>query len=45
MRGGSWYSYPRYCRSASRDHDLPDLAGLNVGFRVVCKLPKNIEDD
>jgi formylglycine-generating enzyme required for sulfatase activity len=36
LRGGSWYDFPRYCRSAYRDHGLPDYADDNVGFRVVC---------
>jgi formylglycine-generating enzyme required for sulfatase activity len=36
LRGGSWDDLPRYCRSASRLPSLPDLADLNVGFRVVC---------
>ena len=37
LRGGSWSSDPRYCRSANRIHNQPDLASLNyVGFRVVC---------
>jgi len=36
LRGGSWYSLPRYCRSAYRNHDRPDFASSFVGFRVVC---------
>jgi formylglycine-generating enzyme required for sulfatase activity len=36
LRGGSWVNDPRGCRSACRDHDQPDDAGGNVGFRVVC---------
>ncbi len=37
LRGGSWYYYPNYCRSAFR---LINLGRVNisydVGFRVVC---------
>jgi formylglycine-generating enzyme required for sulfatase activity len=36
LRGGSWFSFPRYCRSAYRDHNGPVLAFNLVGFRVVC---------
>ena len=36
LRGGSWSDYPRYCRSACRDHVVPDNADDIVGFRVVC---------
>jgi formylglycine-generating enzyme required for sulfatase activity len=36
LRGGSWVSSPRYCRSACRNHNLPDDAFIIVGFRVVC---------
>jgi formylglycine-generating enzyme required for sulfatase activity len=36
LRGGSWIDIPRYCRSAFRNHDQPDDASFNVGFRVVC---------
>jgi formylglycine-generating enzyme required for sulfatase activity len=36
LRGGSWNSLPRNCRSAYRDHLQPDNAGNGVGFRVVC---------
>jgi len=33
-RGGSWYSIPRRCRSAFRNHDSPDSRVVGVGFRV-----------
>jgi formylglycine-generating enzyme required for sulfatase activity len=36
LRGGSWYYFPRSCRSACRNHVLPDFASNFVGFRVVC---------
>ena len=36
LRGGSWYYYPDYCRSAFRlNYYLLDNLG-NLGFRVVC---------
>ncbi|MBU7582843.1 MAG: SUMF1/EgtB/PvdO family nonheme iron enzyme [Nostoc sp. TH1S01] len=35
LRGGSWDSYPRYCRSANRGGDGRDGRGNLVGFRVV----------
>jgi formylglycine-generating enzyme required for sulfatase activity len=37
-RGGSWYSYPRLCRCASRGRDLPFIVNAYdgvLGFRVV----------
>jgi formylglycine-generating enzyme required for sulfatase activity len=40
LRGGSWDFLPRFCRSAYRYRDRPGIAGLNVGFRVVC-LPQD----
>lgn len=37
LRGGSWVSLPRNCRSASRSHPRLDVFFLNlVGLRVVC---------
>jgi formylglycine-generating enzyme required for sulfatase activity len=36
LRGGSWYDFPRYCRSAYRRPDRPGHANNDVGFRVVC---------
>jgi formylglycine-generating enzyme required for sulfatase activity len=36
LRGGSWLDFPRFCRSAYRDHYRPDFAFDFVGFRVVC---------
>jgi formylglycine-generating enzyme required for sulfatase activity len=36
LRGGSWFNYPEYCRSAFRStYDLDDNSN-NIGFRVVC---------
>jgi formylglycine-generating enzyme required for sulfatase activity len=40
LRGGSWFFYPRLCRSASR---LINDAGFRLGilgFRVVCSAPR-----
>ena len=36
LRGGSWNSDPRGCRSAFRDDFHPDLRTITVGFRVCC---------
>jgi formylglycine-generating enzyme required for sulfatase activity len=36
LRGGSWLSFPRYCRSADRDGFDPGLSNDLIGFRVVC---------
>ncbi len=35
VRGGSWWSYSRYCRSASRVRNSPDQAFQTLGFRLV----------
>ena len=40
LRGGSWNNNPRNCRSAYRNHNQPDNANNNIGFRVVC-LPQH----
>jgi len=40
LRGGSWGSFPRNCRSADRAPLQPVDAHGNVGFRVVC-LPQD----
>ena len=39
LRGGSWYEYAGYCRSADRDSGTPDYRGYYVGFRVARPLP------
>jgi formylglycine-generating enzyme required for sulfatase activity len=36
LRGGSWNNNPRNGRSAYRNHNQPDNANNNVGFRVAC---------
>ena len=35
LRGGSWFSEPRFCRSADRGRLTPGDAGSNSGFRVL----------
>lgn len=35
VRGGSWLSEPRHCRSAARQAELPDTRSSTIGFRVV----------
>ena len=35
LRGGSWHSLPRFCRSAIRRRGTPDLRFSGLGFRVV----------
>ncbi|MBE9073826.1 SUMF1/EgtB/PvdO family nonheme iron enzyme [Microcystis sp. LEGE 08355] len=36
LRGGSWYSNPDFCRSASRVNYNRRVYSFNSGFRVVC---------
>ena len=43
VRGGSWYYFPRYCRSATRDYDTPDDRGDSIGFRVCCRAPRTLQ--
>ncbi len=40
MRGGSWYLNPRYCRSATRFYGTPGGHNDDIGFRVVCEMPR-----
>ncbi|MEL7356931.1 MAG: formylglycine-generating enzyme family protein [Cyanobacteria bacterium J06560_6] len=40
LRGGSWVSYPRICRSACRSYVTPDDRNNSVGFRVSCSAPR-----
>jgi len=35
IRGGSWFYYSDYCRSASRDRLTPDFRSDFLGFRVL----------
>ena len=41
-RGGSWCFISRYCRSAYRFRDAPDLSFDYIGFRVVCSASKTL---
>ncbi len=34
LRGGSWLSYPQYCRIAFRDYSTPDSRSDYIGFRI-----------
>lgn len=36
LRGGSWFLYPRVCRSAYRSRNARDFTLFGNGFRVVC---------
>ncbi len=40
VRGGSWNSLPRNCRSACRYGDTPADRDFDIGFRVVCEIPR-----
>jgi formylglycine-generating enzyme required for sulfatase activity len=42
VRGGSWGNDPRDCRSATRTCDTPGLRSFNIGFRVVCEIPRTL---
>ena len=39
IRGGSWYHYPGYLRSANRDNRSGDSGNVTVGFRLAQDLP------
>ncbi len=38
-RGGSWFSHPRFCRSAYRNHFTSNYKNAFLGFRVVLVPP------
>ncbi|MBD2460130.1 SUMF1/EgtB/PvdO family nonheme iron enzyme [Oscillatoria sp. FACHB-1407] len=40
LRGGSWRSNPRNCRSANRNWFARDSRLNFIGFRVVCSIPR-----
>ena len=40
IRGGSWADNPRNCRSACRDDEDPVNRLNEIGFRVVCVVPR-----
>jgi formylglycine-generating enzyme required for sulfatase activity len=39
VRGGSWFNYPKYCRSAFRYCSDPSGRDLSIGFRLACAAP------
>jgi formylglycine-generating enzyme required for sulfatase activity len=44
IRGGSWYSYPWWCRSANRyNYDSVETDYANIGFRLVSFPPRTPE--
>jgi formylglycine-generating enzyme required for sulfatase activity len=43
VRGGSWDTYPRDCRCASRHLIFPDIVYSIIGFRVVCESPRILQ--
>ena len=44
LRGGSWDSAPKNCRSASRNHfDFRGVLSIDIGFRVVCAVGRFIQ--
>ena len=40
IRGGSWFNFPRFCRSASRSFSPSGFRFDGFGFRVVCVVPR-----
>jgi formylglycine-generating enzyme required for sulfatase activity len=42
LRGGSWINNPRNCRFATRNVRFPDDRNGNIGFRVVCEIPRTL---
>jgi formylglycine-generating enzyme required for sulfatase activity len=44
LRGGSWFNYPRWCRSANRFNYISDEAdSYGIGFRLVSVPPRTPE--
>jgi formylglycine-generating enzyme required for sulfatase activity len=43
LRGGSWFAYPRSCRSAYRYNQHPSYRFDTLGFRIVCLPAKTFE--
>jgi formylglycine-generating enzyme required for sulfatase activity len=43
LRGGSWISNPRYCRSAYRDYYFRGSHSYDIGFRIVCAVGKILQ--
>ena len=44
QRGGSWFSAPKWARSAARDWYMPDKGHDCYGFRLVSPLPEPKQD-
>ncbi len=42
IRGGSWFNFPRDCRSATRIKNLPQTSSNEIGFRVMCEIPRTL---
>ncbi|MDB9382133.1 formylglycine-generating enzyme family protein, partial [Nodularia spumigena CS-584] len=42
LRGGSWYYFPRHCRSAFRNYVDPDNRNILIGFRVVVSAARTL---
>ncbi|MEM9273121.1 MAG: formylglycine-generating enzyme family protein [Cyanobacteria bacterium P01_F01_bin.143] len=40
LRGGSWDYIPINCRSAARYYVNPEIAFNDIGFRIVCSVPR-----
>ncbi|MDJ0534114.1 MAG: formylglycine-generating enzyme family protein [Xenococcaceae cyanobacterium MO_207.B15] len=40
IHGGSWVNNPNNCRSDARGINYPENAFNNIGFRVVCRVPR-----
>ncbi|MGL5940639.1 MAG: SAV_2336 N-terminal domain-related protein [Waterburya sp.] len=43
VRGGSWNTSSRYCRSAFRGRCYPVVTNFDYGFRVVCDVPIKLQ--
>jgi formylglycine-generating enzyme required for sulfatase activity len=41
-RGGSWFYFPRHCRSACRYYFTPVSRNDFIGFRVCCSAPRTL---
>ena len=42
LRGGSWVSFPGFCRSAARSRIRPSDRSDVIGFRVACVAPRAV---
>lgn len=43
LRGGSWYSNPKYCRCSCRYTSFPDSLSSASGFRILSLLPNALK--